>query len=369
MTNKPIIIQQTLHGYSNGHHLLASSTNLSDTSKRKMDILSDLSGPDLSKGFECYYSGYFLENEQTLILAKTWYASEMSRPGCVWTHSLLLELNDIDSLSHQINDLLLLFARPNSSECIIDYSRQLEINPIIHSHNQMDEKKTKYLLWVMLGHEPPSIVISYNSAEYINELVYIWLTCYYELSVDYSFITGSMSIRSDNTKIISLQFIPSELRNKVYHSGDDISIMKNRDEIQKFPAWVSFTYDIIRNNEWHSFSVFRGLFGVAYSNNKYVTSFIKLYSILCGSNDCLNIYESLELIDKIFSADKKDIGNKFMHLYFEGAFSSWGTNTSYTNIIIATLKFEWLSISDDMLNTLIDNGFAKDQTEKRISYQ
>ena len=88
------------------------------------------------------------------------------------------------------------------------------------------------------------------------------------------------------------------------------------------------------------------------------------------NNGYLNIYESLELIDKVFSTNKIDIGNKLMQLYFEGAFSSWGTDMSYTNIIIATLKFKWLSISDDMLNTLINNGFVEDQVgaKKVVQY-
>ena len=154
--------------------------------------------------------------------------------------------------------------------------------------------------------------------------------CYNDLPPDYSFITGSMSIRSDNTKIISLQFVPNELRNKVYHSSDGISIMKNMDEVQKFPPWVTFTYEIVINNEWHSFTMFRGLFGAAYKKYKYLTPFIKLYSIFCVNNGFLNIYESLELIDKVFSTDKIDVGNKLMHLYFEGVFSSWGTDISYT---------------------------------------
>ncbi|SHI10396.1 hypothetical protein SAMN02745823_02442 [Sporobacter termitidis DSM 10068] len=370
MTNKPIIIHQTLHGYSNGHHLLASSTILSDATKRKMDILSDLSGPDLSKGFESYYSGYFLENEQFLVLAKTWYANEMSRPGCVWTHSLLLGLNDIEYLIYQIPNLLSYFVRPDSQDSFVYYSRPLETEVVIHSQDQFDQKKIQYLLWTMLGHEPPNIVYSHNSVEYIKEVIYVWLMCYNELPPEYSFITGSMSIRCDNAKIISLQFVPNELRNKVYRSDDGISTMKNINEVQKFPPWVTFTYDIIQNNGWHSFVMFRKLFGTAYNKYKYLTLFIKLYSVFRGDNGCLNIFESLELIEKVFSTDKIYVGNKFIDLYFEGAFSLWGTDISYTNTIIATLKFTWLSISDDMLNALIGKGFVKDQigAKKVVQY-
>ena len=67
MNENTIIIHQTLHGYSNGHHLLESSVLLSDDSKRKMDILSDLSGTDAIDGFDFYYSGYLLENEKLVV--------------------------------------------------------------------------------------------------------------------------------------------------------------------------------------------------------------------------------------------------------------------------------------------------------------
>ena len=41
------IIEQTLHGYSNGHRLLSFSKKFSDNEIKKMTILSDLSGNDL----------------------------------------------------------------------------------------------------------------------------------------------------------------------------------------------------------------------------------------------------------------------------------------------------------------------------------
>lgn len=370
MSIKPITINQTLHGYSNGHHLLASSIDLSDASKRKMDILSDLSGPDIVEGFESYFSGYFLEAEQTIVLAKTWYASEMSRPGCVWTHSLLIRLDDIEALSQCSNNLLAFFVRPSSYGSYDDYSSTFVVDLLIHSCEDRDKKKLQYLLWVMLGHEPPNIIISQHSEEYISELVFLWLTCYKEIPQRYSFITGSMSIRSDSEKIISLQFVPQGLRNRVYHSGDSISIMKDIDEVEKFPPWVSFACDAIENDNWSSFVSFRALFGETYNHFKYLTSFIKLYSVFCGKNGYLNIYEALKLIDKLFLAEKTIVGNKLLQLYFENAFTSWGEKISYTNTIIGTLKFEWLSVNENELKALIVNGFAndKDGAKKVIRY-
>ena len=360
MSIKPITINQTLHGYSNGHHLLASSMNLSDSSKRKMDILSDHSGPDMAEGFEDYFSGYFLENEQMIVLAKTWYASEMTRPGCVWTHSLLLRLDDLDALSQCSDNLLSFFVRPRSYDSYDDYASPFMTNSLMSPCKERDKKKLQYLLWVMLGHEPPNMIISQHSDEYINELLFLWLKCYKEIPQGYSFITGSMSIKSDSKNIICLQFVPQALRNRVYHSGDGISIMKNIDEVQKFPPWVSFACDVIGKDGWSAFVSFRALFGAAYNHFKYLTSFIKLYSVFCGKNGYLNIYESLELIDKLFSAENAVVGNRLLQLYFEGAFTSWGEKILYTNTIIATLKFEWISVNENKLRTLIVNGFADD---------
>ncbi len=370
MSEKTITINQTLHGYSNGHHLLASSINLSDASKRKMDILSDLSGPDIVQNFDGYYSGYFLETEQIIVLAKTWYANEMSRPGCVWTHSLLFRLDDVDRISQHSDEILSFFVRPRSSENYSDYSAPIVVSSRIYSCKEMDQKKLQYLLWVMLGNEPPNMIISQNATEYINELLFIWLTCYKELPQGYSFITGSMSIRTDSERIICLQFVPQGLKNRVYHSGMGISVIKSIDEVQKFPPWVSFACEVITNNKWPSFVSFKSLFGDAYDNFKYMTLFIKLYSIFCGKNGFLNIYESLELIDKLFSAEKAVVGNKLLQLYFEGAFIPWGERISYTNTVIATLEFEWVSVNENQLNALIVQGFNNDNdgAKKVVQY-
>lgn len=370
MSIKPITLNQTLHGYSNGHHLLASSISLSDMSKRKMDILSDLSGPDIAEGFEDYISGYFLETEQLVVVAKTWYAGEMSRPGCVWTHSILFRLDDIGALSQDLDDLLAFFVRPNPSINYDSYSLPFTMTSLTRSSNKKDKKRMQYLLWVMLGHTPPNMIISKNSSEYLAELLYLWLTCYRELPPSYSFITGSTSIRSDSENTICLQFVPQELRNRVYHSGMNVSVMKSINEVQKFPPWVSFACDIIQNGKWSAFVSFRDLFGHEYSDFKYLTSFIKLYSVLCGKNGFLNIYESLELIEKLFSTQKHVVGNKLLQLYFEGALVLWGEKISYTNTIIATLKFEWISVNENSLIALVSKSFDSDKegAKKVVQY-
>ena len=123
--NERIKVEQALHGYSSGHHLLASSyCQLSDKSEKVMSILSDLSGPERVLGFDEYITGYPLEAERLYAFAKTWYAKEMNRPGCVWTHTLLISVDDIAYID--IQALVDKFIRPSEYELDLAlYSKSL----------------------------------------------------------------------------------------------------------------------------------------------------------------------------------------------------------------------------------------------------
>jgi GTPase-associated protein 1, N-terminal domain type 1 len=85
-----LIVHQLLHGYSEGHRLLEGSLRLPDDLTRLTLRMSDLSGSSLVHGFEEYLTGYPLPSLAAYAFAKTWYAPEMPRPGCVWTHTLVL---------------------------------------------------------------------------------------------------------------------------------------------------------------------------------------------------------------------------------------------------------------------------------------
>jgi hypothetical protein len=63
-------VEQTLHGYSNGHSLLEKSLRLSSEAERLMLNLSDMSG-HLRSGFESYLTAYPLANEKMYVIART----------------------------------------------------------------------------------------------------------------------------------------------------------------------------------------------------------------------------------------------------------------------------------------------------------
>src|SRR5258708_23317122 len=88
-------LNQTLHGYDGGHTLLASSESLAHVTDSALFVLSDLSGDQIVPGFEEYITGYPLQEMGAYAFAKTWYAPEMERPGCVWTHTLIIRGADL----------------------------------------------------------------------------------------------------------------------------------------------------------------------------------------------------------------------------------------------------------------------------------
>src|SRR4051812_48001358 len=104
-------IHHTLHGYSDGHRLVAASRKLSSLSQRVLRTMTDLSGPRLVKGFETYLTGYIVPEDNIFALSRTWYAEEAERPGCVWTHTLLLEEEMMRHLT-SLRSLLRYFRRP-----------------------------------------------------------------------------------------------------------------------------------------------------------------------------------------------------------------------------------------------------------------
>ena len=142
------IIEQTLHGYSNGHRLLSFSKKFSDNEIKKMTILSDLSGNEFVNGFEKYYTGYRL-NSDTIVLACTWYATEMKRPGCVWTHSLIFSENDLRKYGGEMGAVFSLFRKPKNNNDFSYYNKSLEIDS--ESKFDFDKQKLKYLIWCLWG--------------------------------------------------------------------------------------------------------------------------------------------------------------------------------------------------------------------------
>ena len=165
-------VEQTLHGYSNGHRLLQASLKLSEQDSKKMMILSDLSGNEFVNGFERYFTGYNLDNNH-IVLACTWYAEEMKRPGCVWTHSLIFDVKDLYLASEDITSIIAMFKKPDKDSDFLSYSNPLKFER--SSTEELDENNLKYLIWCVWGNRRPLIIFDDVSTNFEKEMRFLLL--------------------------------------------------------------------------------------------------------------------------------------------------------------------------------------------------
>ncbi|MEQ9864642.1 hypothetical protein [Pectobacterium aroidearum] len=119
-------VDQCLFGYEDGHRLLASSLPLGEALSLLTE-LSDLAPGTLFGDSEGYWTGVPVASLGRYVLMRTWPAPEMSRPGCVWTHALLIE----PRLLEAIDDLTILQSivmRPDKHTNRARYQTKVEIN-------------------------------------------------------------------------------------------------------------------------------------------------------------------------------------------------------------------------------------------------
>jgi hypothetical protein len=203
-------VQQVLHGYDRGHRELASSVSLSPDSKHAMLVLSDLSGPRATKGFDSYLTGYPVPGSDLYALARTWLAPEMPRPGCVWTHSLLMEQKAVTALG--IGSLTELFRRPERSELHL-FERPLEVEaggPTSASKNGGTAKLAN-LIRVTYGQSAHACVIADGSQDLEDLVATIWDHQWPGVKSHFAFSTGSFAPRFLEGSPFDLQVVPRQL--------------------------------------------------------------------------------------------------------------------------------------------------------------
>jgi len=206
-------IQQALHGYSEGHRKLASSCRLPKDAERQILILSDLSGPGAGDQFDPYLTGYPVESGDYYALARTWPAPEMGRPGCVWTHTLLIGPGVLAQLD-QPEVLLSLFRRPSRDE---GFNRYLEAIPLpsdVEPVLDRDGSLGAELIRALYGSASPYTVVPvprYSIAE--PPFLSVWRVQWPGLRQHFTFCTGVRYRRSLEGEVFYLQAaLPRDVR-------------------------------------------------------------------------------------------------------------------------------------------------------------
>jgi hypothetical protein len=121
-----ITVHQCLFGYEDGHRLLASSAGLSDDTASLLLLLSDLAPGLSTRHVEGYWTGVPLSDAKYYAFMRTWPAPEIPRPGCVWTHVLLIAFPDIARFPN-LGILAQHTTRPRTGRVVDAYAKPLSL--------------------------------------------------------------------------------------------------------------------------------------------------------------------------------------------------------------------------------------------------
>lgn len=166
-------LDHCLFGYDDGHRLLASSLPLESESSLLTE-LSDLAPGAVFGRSEGYWTGIPAPAIGRYVLMRTWPAPEMARPGCVWTHALLIEPIFLE-LIKDLSVLRGLFLRPNKTLNTARYREKLlvDISRFSEIVAPVDDSIVRKLLSALYGEENSSVEIS-SPGELESPLFAVW---------------------------------------------------------------------------------------------------------------------------------------------------------------------------------------------------
>lgn len=201
-------IDQALFGYDGGHRLLASSLPLG-LDAALLTELSDLAPGAIFGSGDGYWTGLPLPAMKKYALLRTWPAPEMPRPGCVWTHALLLDpkvlelLDDLSTLKE--------FARRPASMMDIDKYKEAFLMPLnipSTASDYPDSGLTANLIFNLYG-QKEAVIRTATPGELVAPLFSVWSQQWPRLRRNFKFqtaltrsSTSSNSIRLDITTLL-----------------------------------------------------------------------------------------------------------------------------------------------------------------------
>lgn len=202
-------LHQALHGYAEGHRQLASSIALKPRDAKLMLVLSDISGPGARIDEVGYLTGYPLADAGLYALARTWAAPEMARPGCVWTHTLLIDFADLAVLP-ALCELLGAFHRPRT-DWQSKYGKPIvvECSDRPTSIGAGEETFARKIIGSLYGRPKAKIIASRTAHHDPDVLVTaIWSQQWPRLRRSFRFCTLAATDRSTETASFDLQLLP-----------------------------------------------------------------------------------------------------------------------------------------------------------------
>lgn len=204
-----------------------------------------------------YLTGYPLPESGFYALARTWPAPEMPRPGCVWTHTLLIDFTDLATLDNLAN-LAGIFARPDGPKDFQLYSRQKEFQDEEFAAIDLDAEWARSILAALYGRPENRIIAAPKSAKNLDATVLaMWSQQWPRLRRGFRFCTLAARDRSLDGTSFDLQVLPKLDRSI---KGQFVGAV----DADVFPAsdapWLNYALDDLRQPDMQGLrSFFRNL--------------------------------------------------------------------------------------------------------------
>ncbi len=246
-----VSIEQALFGYRAGHHLVAASVELAPRVRQLLANVTDGSGPENPDGFEGAYTGLPVPETNYYALFCTWSAPEMRRPGCVWSHVLLIDLADLARI-RDLSVLRGLCLRPASPPFLADYERTLTVlSPdVIAGITDPKGLRRAACLLSLLYEEPTKgiVVLDEKSSLWEDPVFGLWSQQWPRLRRSFSFSTGSLGDRRVSDLSFDLQIAPLSSRRLWGREGFPTAIVEFSDQTECVtqPTWVEIAVNDLR---------------------------------------------------------------------------------------------------------------------------
>jgi hypothetical protein len=261
--SQAIKVQQALHGYADGHQLLATSLKLNRDQHWQMLVMSDLSGPSFREGFESYITGYPILGGGYYCLARTWFAPELPRPGCVWTHTLLISDTDVARIG-DFRALAAHWLRPTND--FERYNSELFVEPSTFGPFEIATPMAQAVLQELYSDAPRMVVVSTEASTPYEALVLAVLNQQWpRLRRSFRFSTGILSPTATDFDLI---VTPPNAVRKGFGNQTDAALVS--DSLAS-PAteWLQFTtMDLIAGDSQSELRQFLSRYGPDYPDGR-----------------------------------------------------------------------------------------------------
>ena len=193
-------VDQALFGYADGHRLIAGSTKLPSRDLYQVSAASDLASGVTLKAGDSYLTGLPLGVSKRYALIRTWPATEMPRPGCVWSHALIIDFRTLSARA-DLSDFLALFRSPTENDTRL-YSRPLEVPPINQSSETGPDEGTIRTALSFYYNMKPAVLAPLKQASKLEaSILAIWSQQWPKLRITFTFrsAVGGDRRRSETT--------------------------------------------------------------------------------------------------------------------------------------------------------------------------